>query len=212
MKSSTKHNRGIAELLIVFPLFLGLVCVIGWLGFLLIAKSKMEKHAWVIQTKKSYDLPIEVETLNNHYEIENDFSWRRLLQGRALFNSGLPWVFRGFVAGSTTQYKKLKLEGDSPPILQDFYDSSLDHDSNEILPYKFEADLIISRSPFNNSSPVKFGMWQQAMKDAGFGVLYPLYLLGTKELLNAAIPGSKMAGFADFINMSDSEIEQEVMP
>lgn len=211
MKYSTKHNRGVTELLIVIPLFLGLICIVGWLGFLLIAKSKMEKHAWLIQTKKSYDLSVDPQSLNNHYEMNNDFSWRQLLQGRALLNANLPYAFRGYVAAATTQYKKLKLKGDAPSILQNFDKASFGRDSTNVFPYSFEADLIISKTPFNDSWIVKNGMWQEAMKDAGFGVLYPLYLLGTKELLNAAIPGAKMAGFADFINMSDSEIEQEVM-
>ncbi len=210
MKFSTKHNRGVTELLIVFPLLLGLICVIGWLGFLLIAKSRIEKHAWVIQTKQSYDLPIPIETLNSHYQMENDFSWRQLLQGRSLLNSGLPYVFRGFLAASTTQYKKLKLEGNAPSVTQDFYKASF-HGPTNLLPYKFEADVIVSKSPFNNNPAVKFGMWQEAMKNSGFGVLYPLNLLGTKELLNAAIPGAKMAGFADLLNSSNSEIEQEIM-
>ncbi|MEZ4846823.1 MAG: hypothetical protein R2877_07815 [Bdellovibrionota bacterium] len=111
MKFTIKQNLGLTELLIILPLFLGMLCMIAWIGFLLIAKSKMEKHAWVIQTKESHNMDIQATELNPQYEIHNNISIRQGLQIGSMFRSTIPTAFKVFLAAKVTKYKTLQWQG-----------------------------------------------------------------------------------------------------
>jgi len=205
-----RRDSAMTETLILIPLFLGMVCIIGWIGFLLIAKSKMEKHAWIIQTKQSYDQRVRARDLNTNYNLEDDFSWKQILQGSTTLLSDLPVAFKLYLTANTTKYKKLNLQGDVPEIIDHFYHAFLGDDGS-VRDFSLETDLVVSGSAFDDDWILKQWLWREGMKESGFGVKYPLYILGLKELLRAAVPGGKLGGFSDLLNMSDHEMKLEAM-
>jgi hypothetical protein len=202
MKLSIKQNCGMTELLMILPLFLGMICIIVWIGFLLVAKSKMEKHAWVIQTKQTYTMDVNPKEMNPKYELENNMSMRQLAQIGSMFRGNLPASFRAFLAKNITEYKTLKWNGESPEVIQHSFNSAFEtplmdrtHEqtSSNILPYSFDADLIVADTSMMGLEFVKNGMYKEALINAGFGSTYSFRRLGFKELNDADVPLAKVA-------------------
>jgi hypothetical protein len=202
MKFSTKHHSGMVELLIIVPLFLGMICVIAWIGFLLVAKTKMEKHAWVIQTKQTYDMEVNPKQLNSQYEIDSDISIRQFLQIGTTFRGNLPTAFQRFLRSKITKYKTLKWNGQSPDVIQYSYNAAFETSVGNqnrqqpipnILPYSFDADLIVADTGMAGLEIVKQKMQDEALVLAGFGEGYKFRELGFKELKDARVPFARIA-------------------
>jgi hypothetical protein len=196
MKFNTRNNSGVTELLILLPIFLGVVCVIAWIGFLLIAKSKMEKHAWVIQTKKTYNMNVDPKAMDAGYVIDRHHSWKQWTQIGTMFRGNLPKAFMLFLTTHTTKYQSLNLDSNSFEGIQQSYNASFKEGSERhknIVPYSFKADLIIANSPMDQWDSVKWGMYREALATSGFGANYKFRRLGFKEMSDADVPFARAA-------------------
>ncbi len=208
MNFFTRRDRGLFELLMILPLFLGLLCVILWIGFIIIMKSRMEKHAWVLQTKLTYGQNIHPSQLNSNYRMDHNLSFGQLTQIGSLFKGQLPNSFKIF--STPTKYKTLNLQGTSSKTSQDLWNASFKEHHENILPYSLQSHLIIPGSPLHHNRLLKFGLWQEAMASSGFGMTYPLYMLGIPELKRATISESNVGGFAQWMKMTSSEIKERI--
>lgn len=173
---------GVVELLLILPIFTGILCVIAWVGFFLIQKTKMEKDAWQIQTRKTYDMDNEMKQINPDYKTEFNRSvwdWARL--GTQAIPR-LPIAFKGFIVSHPQKHEDLILEGNAPKVLQEFYSASFKNNSNEdVRSYRMKAEMISSGDPMYNAGNTKKLMWAEAMREAGFNY-YSLTGLGYTEL------------------------------
>jgi hypothetical protein len=204
-----KNSRGMMELLILLPLFLGLVCVMAWLGFLLLARTKMEKHAWVLQTQQSYRIDNDAKFLNSKYKIGSNRAMSSLFDRFRGLIQDLPSRFYEYIQWNPTEYKKLTLQNNGPSVLNYFYSAAF-RQREDITPYSFSSDMLIPGNAMDHASVTEMLIWQDSMDNAGFD--YPFYLLGIKELLDLpGLPMSKLGEFAGILKKSDEQLKNEVM-
>lgn len=178
------------ELLLLFPLLIGITCVVAWIGFLLIQKTKIEKHAWVVQTQETYKISNNILEMDPQYRIKNNKSLMNLFNSFQNIRTNLPKNFSGFLLTHTTDSMILVLDKNAPNVIQQFFTAGF-NDHKNILPYQLSAEMIIPDSSMENAKLTKHLIWFEAMQKAGFN--YELWFLGLPEL--AGIPTDFIGDF-----------------
>ena len=204
-------NKGMTELLLILPLFLGLACFIGWTGFLMIHKSRIEKHAWVTQIEKTYEIKSNPEEINPKYKIKSNHSATEVVDFVKNFTSKLPTIFGGYIALHSTKFKTLTINDQTTTAFERLHAAAFQENGNT-KNFQFSADMMIPGDPMNGAGVTKLLMWQESMKNSGFGATYPLQMLGIMELLGiSGLPVDKLGGFAGLIGKSQKELEEEAI-
>jgi hypothetical protein len=171
MKFPINLQRGFVELLIVFPIFLGLALGIGLVGWLLIENTKIEKMAWHEQTKQTFNL--NSNSLDN-YEVTQDTSWNHQGININTYVATIPLSFRESLLENPSKAQKLIYHQKTPFILG--------HEPDLLLTSEFH----IPGSSFHQSDWTRNKLLQEAMQKSGFGLLYPIDILGYREIAIAA--------------------------
>jgi hypothetical protein len=184
------HTRGsaITELLLILPIFLGLAFMIGWIGFLQIQRTELEKLAWNTQTQKTYGYSLHA--LDKKYKINSSSFLGTFIQE---YNPDVPRAFHLFIGLHPVKSEKLVLQGQIPSIFENFFRAAFNERGN-IRKFTLTANLFSSGSPMNRSWITKLALWQESMNASGFQ--YPLYMLGIPELLS--VPGIPSSILGDF--------------
>lgn len=192
MKSTIRKNVGLTELLLILPLFTGILCVIAWVGFLMIQKTKMEKNAWQIQTRKTYRMSNPMKTIDPNYTSQSNRSWMDWARlGNQTLSAKLPLAFAAYIATHPQKNESLSLHGFAPLVFQHLKNASFKDDS-DIRSYEFETEMVSSGPSMDHSGSTKKGMWLEAMKDSGFDY-YDLRSVGYKEITGIPIQYVDMA-------------------
>lgn len=210
----TRHTRkGTAELLILLPIFIGLIVLVGGVGYLLIQKTKMEKTAWTLQIQGTYR--VEQENVEP-YTIETKSRFQDMAHS-AIFQQinriDLPKGFRAWISWYATRHKKLKFEQKYPEIVQHMYHAAFPNQDQEIIESSdganLETDFVVMGHPLDKSLGFfevlgfKNSIWAEEMKEAGFKYKF-LDFVGYKELIEAGpIPVQilqQIPAIADILN------------
>ncbi len=192
MKSITRKNIGLTELLLILPLFTGILCMIAWAGFLMIQKTKMEKDAWQIQTRKTYRMSNPMKMIDPNYTSQSNRSWLDWARlGNQTLSTKLPAAFSGYLATHPQKNESLSLHGSTFRIFQQFNNSSFT-DKSDIRAYDLKTDITSSGSPMDHSFVTKKLMWKEAMITSGFDYA-DLNAVGYKEITGIPIQYVDMA-------------------
>ena len=188
MKFITKKrfNSGFFELLIVLPLFTGILCLIAGIGYILIKKTVLEKNAWTIQTQETYGINTgNIET----YKIETGSYFQDFLEELLKHTTvGLPVAFEIDVLRSPTVDKKLTFQEDVPTVIPNLETATSDDSSLDMIRHiQLGSDFVVPGSDFKNGWILRNAIWAQDMQKAGFNYAF-LQILGAPEIIQAAIP------------------------
>ncbi len=189
MKFTIEHpsNQGSIELLLILPLFLGIITLVSSIGYLMIKKTRLEKTAWTLQIQKIYGKAIDTVS---PYVLRNVVNSNSLIWNYSAVTSPIPDTFRLFLLSHPVQSFELTFDSHFDPILQQFYAAAFD-DSRENS-FHLGSSFQVSEKNLERDVIYKNALWSENMRDAGFDY-FLLQQLGFKEILDAAVPISRLA-------------------
>lgn len=188
MKFTIKRssNQGSLDLLLMLPIFLGIITFISSIGYLMIQKTRLEKTAWTLQIQKIYGKAIDPIS---QYVLRNVVNSNSLTRNYSAVTSPLPDTFRLFLLSNPIQSFELTFDSHFAPILRQFYTAAFD-DSTEGS-FHLDSSFLVSGKSLDHDRVYKNALWSENMRDAGFDYFF-LQQLGFKEIIDAAVPISKL--------------------
>lgn len=179
-------NQGNVELLLILPLFLGIITLVSSVGYLMIQKTRLEKTAWTLQIQKIYGKAIDTVS---PYVLRNIVNSNSLTRNYSSMTSPIPDTFRLFLLFNPVQSLELTFDSHFDPILRQFYAASFDNSMESS--FHLGSSFQVSGKNLGRDGIYKNALWSENMRDAGFDYVF-LQQLGFKEIIDAAVPISKL--------------------